>query len=133
MELTFREWLREKEIELEEYKKLAEMNEIFKYISGYKEVSGAEYDKYRMKVLQSIDPYYLKQCVDLEEKRKTTHGPRVHYYMYDNFLIYYGKFLYSKKVEIHFLDTTNLESNIIGGTGNYNNIFSVILSILNLS
>jgi len=127
---TFREWLREKERELEECRELASMNEIFKYVSGYKEVSGDEYVKYKMNILKSIDPYYLKQGIDIEEKRRKDHGPRVHYYTYDNFLIYYGKFLYSKKFEIHFLDMTNPDSNIVGGTGNYSNIFSVLMSIL---
>ena len=35
--------------------------------------------------------------------------------MYKDYLIYYGKFKYSNKFEIHFLDTKNPDANVING------------------
>lgn len=128
--ITFKEWLKEKEMELQEYKDFAKMNEVFEYISDYKRVDSSEYISYREKQLKMNDPNFLKLAGNLEEKRKREHGPRVHYYKYMNFLIYYGKFKYSNKYEIHFVDTTNLDPNIIDGNGNYSKIFSAVMSIL---
>lgn len=130
MELSFREWLREKERELQEYKQFAEMNEVFDYISDYKQVTSKDYINYRIKNLTKNDPYYLTQCVSIEEKCKMEHGPRVQYYMYSNFLIYYGKFKYSNKYEVHFLDITNPDPNILDGTSNYSKVFSAVMSVL---
>lgn len=50
--------------------------------------------------------------------------------MYKDFLIYYGKFKYSNKFEIHFLDTKNPDTNVINISGYYSSIFSVVMSIL---
>ena len=128
--LQFGEWLREKERELEECRELASMNEIFELITDYKRVASTDYINYRIKNLEKNDPYYLTQCVSIEEKCKMEHGPRVHYYMYKDYLIYYGKFKYSNKFEIHFLDTSNSDANITNGKNNYSSIFSAIISIL---
>lgn len=130
MELSFREWLHEKERELQEYKQFMKMNEVFDYISDYKQVNPTEYIKYRENSLRLTDPYYLSQDIDLEEKRKREHGPRVQYFMYSNFLIYYGKFKYSNKYEVHFLDITNPDPNILNGTSNYSKAFSAVMSVL---
>lgn len=127
---TFREWLREKEKELEEFREFASLNEIFEIITDYKKVTSTEYVNYRIKNLEKNDAYYLTQCGSIEDKCKREHGPRVHYYMYKNYLIYYGKFKYSNKFEIHFLDTTNSDANIMNGKNNYSTIFSAIMSIL---
>lgn len=128
----FRQWLLEKEKELNEFREFIELislNEIFEYIPNYKEVTRDVYIKYRKETLEILDPYYLS-LIDLEQKCKNEHGPRVHYYMYNNFLIYYGKFKYSNKYEVHFIDINNPDSNIIGGKNKYSVIFSVIMSIL---
>lgn len=127
---AFREWLREKEQELEECRELASMNEIFELVTDYKRVSSADYINYRIKNLEKNDPYYLTQCVSIEEKCKMEHGPRVHYYLYKDYLIYYGKFRYSNKFEVHFLDISNSDTNILNGKNNYSTIFSAVMSVL---
>lgn len=126
----FRGWLREKERELEEYREFASMNELFDVITDYKQVTSTDYINYRIKNLEKNDPYYLTQCVSIEEKCKMEHGPRVHYYIYKDYLIYYGKFKYSNKFEVHFLDITNSDSNIMNGKNSYSTVFSAIMSIL---
>lgn len=126
----FREYINQEKQKLKDLKHLISLNEIFNYISDYKEVSGSEYVKYREYISKIVDPQFYKSVNDFEEKRKNEHGPRVHYYRYKNFLIYYGKFKYSNKFEIHFLDITNPDANIINGNGYYSSIFSVIMSIL---
>ena len=126
----FREYLNQEKKKLKDLKHLISLNEIFNYISDYKEVSGIEYTKYREHISKLTDKTFYKMVNDFEEKRKKEHGPRVHYYKYKDFLIYYGKFKYSNKFEIHFLDITNPDTNVINGKGYYSSIFSVIMSIL---
>lgn len=128
--MTFKEWLREKENELQELRELVSLNEIFDYTSDYKEVSPAVYIEYKEKLLKQVDPYFLSTVINLEEKRKREHGPRVHYYKYKDFLIYYGKFKYSNKYEIHFLDLNNFDVNVINGKNNYSTVFIAVMSIL---
>lgn len=126
----FREYLNQETKKLNDLKHLISLNEIFNYISDYREVPGTEYTKYREYISKLIDKPFFKKVKDFEEKRKNEHGPRVHYYMYKDFLIYYGKFKYSNKFEIHFLDTKNPDTNVINCSGYYSSIFSVVMSIL---
>ena len=107
------------------------LNEVFDYISNYKEVSKDVYIENWINMLKKHNPNSLKRKgIDLERTVFDNHGPRVHYYTYDNYLIFYGKFKSSNKYEVHFWDIKNLEyENNVGKSG-FNKIFSIIMSIL---
>lgn len=106
------------------------LNEVFDYTSGYKEVNKSVYIDNWKKFINKSNPETLKQPgIDLERTVFDNHGPRVHYYMYKNFLIFYGKFKSSNKYEVHFWDIKNLEHDIIG-TNSFNSVFSAVMSII---
>lgn len=106
------------------------LNEVFDYTSNYKEVNKSVYIENWIKFINKANPETLKQPgIDLERTVFDSHGPRVHYYTYKNFLIFYGKFKSSNQYEVHFWDIKNLEHDIIG-TSSFNDIFSAVMSIL---
>jgi hypothetical protein len=106
------------------------LNEIFDYTSNYKEVNKNVYIDNWKKFINKENPEILKQPgIDLKRTVFDNHGPRVHYYTYDNFLIFYGKFKSSNKYEVHFWDIKNLEHDIIG-SNSFNKIFSAVMSII---
>ena len=106
------------------------LNEVFDYTSNYKEVNKSVYIENWIKFINKTNPETLKQPgIDLERTVFDNHGPRVHYYTYKNFLIFYGKFKSSNRYEVHFWDIKNLEHDIIGSSS-FNDIFSAVMSIL---
>lgn len=122
---TFREWLIEKE-QIEEQK----INEIFNYVTNYKEVSKDVYLEYYKKMITKDDPNALSRYLDVNAQQQRNHGTMVQYYLYKDFLIYYGKFKKSKKYEVHFWNITTLEQSSLGGDGNFSSVFSAVMSII---
>lgn len=107
------------------------LNEIFDYTPNYKEVNKNVYIENWVKFLNKQDPKILKQPgIDLERTVFENHGPRVHYYTYKDYLIFYGKFKHSNKYEIHFWDIKNLEYEDNVSKSGFNTVFSVIMSII---
>ena len=117
--LTFKKWLEEKRL-----------NEIFNYTSDYKEISKNEFIEYEKKIALHLDPDALVNGLDIELSDKRNRGPRVHYYVYKDFLIFYGKFKNSKKYEVHFWNIKDLSFESLGGNNNYSITFSGVMSIL---
>ena len=117
--LTFKKWLEEKRL-----------NEIFNYTSDYKEISKNEFIEYEKKIALHLDTDALVNGLDIELSDKRNRGPRVHYYVYKDFLIFYGKFKNSKKYEVHFWNIKDLSFESLGGNNNYSTAFSAVMSIL---
>jgi hypothetical protein len=119
----FREWLREEEIK--------ELNEMFEYTSKYTEVSKDDYIEYRKKIINKDDENAHKRGLDLILSHFREHGDEVKYYIYNDFLIFYGKFKASKKYEIHFWNIKTLSMESLGkGPGNFSSVFSAVMSII---
>ena len=107
------------------------INEIFDYNPNYREVNKSVYIENWIKFLNKANPETLKQPgIDLGRTVFDNHGPRVHYYLYKDYLIFYGKFKSSNRYEVHFWDIKNLEYEETVGKSSFNTIFSVIMSII---
>jgi hypothetical protein len=119
---TFREWLREEEVK--------ELTEVFDYTPDYREISRDDFIEYEKKIAVHIDANALKTGLDIDLSDKRNRGPRVHHYIYKDFLIFYGKFKNSKKYEVHFWNIKDLSFESLGGNNNYSTAFSGVMSIL---
>jgi len=120
---TFREWLIEYEGK--------ELNEVFEYTPNYKEISKDEFLEYEKKIINKDDPEAYKKGLNLESENERNHGPRVHYYLYKDFVIIFGKLRCSKKYEVHFWNIKTLRFESLGeGDGNYSSVFSAAMSIV---
>ena len=107
------------------------LNEVFDYTSNYREVNKYVYIDNWIKFLNKANTETLKQPgIDLERTVFDSHGPRVHYYLYKDYLIFYGKFKSSNRYEVHFWDIKNLEYEDTISKSGFNSIFSVVMSII---